>query len=146
MTKQLERIYLLNVLLYIPTLESITKFTQINKKCKEVSEMVRLYTPKIKIDEEYKHKIYNKIIPKDLLTIYPTIETIECNNKQLVKPELRELFQQVKIIKLKIEFDTPMYEIEKLPIEIREKVVYCDAVYILKKSEVKSIPNLLYVS
>ena len=43
--KQLERIYLLNVLLYIPTIESIKKFIQINKKCQEVSEMVRIYTP-----------------------------------------------------------------------------------------------------
>ena len=40
MTKQLEKVYLLNVLLYIDSIESVKKFIQINKKCQEVSTMV----------------------------------------------------------------------------------------------------------
>ena len=44
MSVKLERIYLLNVLLYIDSLESVKKFITINKKCQEVSTMLRLYT------------------------------------------------------------------------------------------------------
>ena len=75
---QLERVFLLNVLIYIPTIESIKKFIQINKKCQEVSTMVRTFTPKHRRDFHYQQKLQKtKIIPKNLFTIYPTIETIE---------------------------------------------------------------------
>ena len=99
----LERVYLLNILIYLPSLESIKKFICINKKCKEVSEMVRIYSPKFRTDENYQYGIKNLIIPKNLLTLYPTIETIECTSKQLVRPQFQQLFEHVKIIRLTID-------------------------------------------
>ena len=41
---QLEKIYLLNVLIYINELYTTRNFIEINKKCREVGFMLRIYT------------------------------------------------------------------------------------------------------
>ena len=120
---QLERIYFLNVLIYLPSVESIKKFILINKKCKEVSEMVRIYSVKHRTDQHYIQEFFTTIIPQNLLTIYPTVETIECTYKELLNPDLEDIFTQVKLIKLKLGYDNLIESIEEVPIEIREKVI-----------------------
>ena len=50
-----------------------------------------------------------------------------------------DIFEKVKLIKLKMDWFSSFREIENVPLAIREKVVYCDAVYRLEESEVKSI-------
>ena len=77
MTK-LEKVLLLNVLLYIDSIESVKKFIQINSKCQEVSEMVRLYTPRRMKDTDSQEE---KIIPENVFTLFPKIETIRCDEK-----------------------------------------------------------------
>ena len=54
MSVKLEKVYLLNVLLYIDSLESVKKFICINKKCQEVSTMLRLYTKRRPKDSDPK--------------------------------------------------------------------------------------------
>ena len=75
---QLEKIYLLNVLLYIDTVESIKKFIMINKKCDDVRKMVRLFQMKYPSDEYRKYQISMKIIPNNIflngvIEYYPDI-------------------------------------------------------------------------
>ena len=75
---QLERVYLLNVLLYVDSLESVKKFIQINKKCLEVSTMVRMYTKRRVKDYDFKEEV---TIPENLFTIFPKIETVRCDER-----------------------------------------------------------------
>ena len=116
MSCRLERVFLLNVLLYVDDLISVKNFLIINKKCQEVGMMLRLYSKRFKCHKEKlvlksqlkKNEIteyvfnINKIIPKNLFTLFPTIETIECDYNDLFKKELSDLFDQVKVIDLKI--------------------------------------------
>ena len=124
MSKQLEKVYLLNVLLYIDSLESVKKFITINKKCKEVSTMLRLYTKRRRCDYDLS---YEKIIPYNLFTIFPTIQTIVCDEIEL--REYSEIMKRVTFIHLHIrsgndsglrhkdlKFD------KEIPLEIRKKV------------------------
>ena len=62
--------------------------------------MVRIFTPKHRTDNQYQWKFEQKIIPQNLFTIYPTNETIECTNKQLLNPYLQEFtsLKEVSII------------------------------------------------
>ena len=89
--KQLERVYLLNVLLYIPTLETIKKFIQINKKCHEVSTMVRMYTKRRVRDSDFKEEA---TIPENLFTIFPMIQTVRCDERDLI--EHQEILEEIK--------------------------------------------------
>ena len=90
--------------------------------------MVRTFTPKHRRDFHYQQKLQKtKIIPKNLFTIYPTIETIECSSEDLVIIAFEKIFKHVKIIKLKMEENAGMEEIDMLSNSIRDKVVSCDA-------------------
>ena len=100
MTK-LEKIYLLNVLLYVDSLESVKKFIEINSKCQEVSTMVRLYTKRRENDSDDPKDFKKKIIPKNLFTIFPKTETIECKVDDLMK--YPEIMEKVTYIRLKEE-------------------------------------------
>ena len=40
---QLEKVYLLNVLLYLDDIETIETFISVNKKCQEVTEMIHYF-------------------------------------------------------------------------------------------------------
>ena len=100
---QLEKIFLLNVLLYVDSLESVKKFIEINKKCQEVSTMVRLYTKRRKNDSDNPQNNANRIIPKNLFTIFPKNQTIECNEKDL--DDYPEIMEKVTFIRLKQDHD-----------------------------------------
>ena len=78
---QLEKIYLLNVLIYINEIHSTRRFLEINKKCREVGNMLRIYVEKKTYDQKNYHLPvnYNMFIPIDVYDLFPTIETIECN-------------------------------------------------------------------
>ena len=126
MTKQLEKVYLLNVLLYIDSLESVKTFISINKKCHEVSTMLRLYTKKRRIDLDFPHET---IIPQNLFKIFPTIETIECDEIDLLQQP--EIMKNVTFINLNISSKDDWkiqrkrrekHVIERIPKEIREKI------------------------
>ena len=82
MKTQLEKVYLLNVLLYIDSLESVKKFITINKKCQEVSTSLRLYTKRRRSDYDFEHE---RIIPYNLFTIFPKTEIIHCDEKDLIQ-------------------------------------------------------------
>ena len=84
MTKQLEKEYLLNILFYIDSLESIKTFISVNKKCQEVTEMLKFYTKRRKFNNNFEEK-EQMIIPQNLFTLFPKIETIECNENDLIK-------------------------------------------------------------
>ena len=92
MTKQLEKIYLLNVLLYIDSIESVKTFISINKKCQEVSTMLRLYTKRRPTDSSPSSI---KIIPNNLLTLFPKIQTIECSDNDII--EQKEIINKIEI-------------------------------------------------
>ena len=101
--KQLEKVYLLNVLLYIDSLESIKKFILINKKCEDVSRMLRLYTPRRDKDSDSKD---HKIIPRNLFTLFPMIETIQCDEYQMSSFQYRNKMENITFIDLDItDFD-----------------------------------------
>ena len=124
MSVQLERIYLLNVLLYIDSLESVKKFISINKKCQEVSTMLRLYTKRRRNDIDFSHE---KIIPRNLFTLFPMIQTIQCNDNDLL--HYSEIMKQVTFIHLTIERNTTngmkqkrIKIDQKIPLSIRNKV------------------------
>ena len=74
----LEKIYLANVILYIPSIEDIIKIKFINKKCLDSTNIIRIYEKRPKYFNENK-----KIIPSNLFEIFPNIETIECNYNDL---------------------------------------------------------------
>ena len=44
--KQMERVYLLNVLTYINEIKTTRTFLEINHKCREVGQMLRIYSMK----------------------------------------------------------------------------------------------------
>ena len=114
---QLEKIYLLNVLLYVQSNETIRKFRLINKKCLETTHMMRIYWKKTIKD-------YSKQtnIPKDIFTLYPTIETIICNIEDLIDVNKRELFEKIQLIRL-ISINSHLGEVSKsISLEIRNKV------------------------
>ena len=114
MSVQLEKVYLLNVLLYIDSLESVKKFITINKKCQEVSTMLRLYTKRRKYDSDSKEN--EKIIPKNLFTLFPMIQTIECDCYDISNNE--EIMKNVTFIDL----TSRSWRDEEIEEEIREKV------------------------
>ena len=81
MTKKLEAIYLTNVLLYIDSFESVYKFIQINKKCTEASEMIRMFTKRRVNDCDKKE---NRVFPNNVLEIFPTTQTVECTLEDVI--------------------------------------------------------------
>ena len=93
MSVQLEKVFLLNVLLYIDSLESIKKFISINKKCHEVITMLRLYTKRRKSnnDNEKRKRENDKkkcsIQNKKKIAIKTTriaIEMLPLNSEQII--------------------------------------------------------------
>ena len=48
---KLERVYLLNVLIYINEIYSTRRFLEINKKCREVGNMLRIYSAKVSYNQ-----------------------------------------------------------------------------------------------
>ena len=99
---QLEKVFLLNALLYVDSIESVKKFIKINTKCQEVSTMVRLYTKRKRRDSDDPNMIYEKkMIPRNLFAIFPKIETIECDFNDLIN--YPEIMEKVAIIRLKEE-------------------------------------------
>ena len=118
MSVKLERIYLLNVLLYIDSLESVKKFITINKKCQEVSTMLRLYTKRRKYDSDFDHE---KMIPKNLFTLFPMIQTIQCDYYDIL--DNKEIMENVTFINLNGTRWFNEKEIEKeIEKEMRNKV------------------------
>ena len=79
----MERVYLLNVLIYININEINTTrtFLEINHKCREVGQMLRIYTKKrtliFKPNGQFIHP--DPFIPRDIYDLFPSIETIECD-------------------------------------------------------------------
>ena len=117
--KQLERVYLLNVLLYIDSLESVKKFIQINKKCQEVSTMIRMYTKRRVRDDDFKEEA---TIPQNLFTIFPMIETIRCDERDLI--DFQNVLDQTTFIELDANTYNEMdsYKRNNIPLRNREKV------------------------
>ena len=95
--KQLEKVYLLNVLIYIHEIHSFRKFLEINHKCREVGLMLRILSPKRSYIKTNKMK-YNQrksYIPHDIYELFPTIETIECNYEELLDETKTKIFEKV---------------------------------------------------
>ena len=153
---RLEKIFLLNVLLYVDSLESIKKFIEINKKCQEVSTMVRLYTKRREKDSDDSTDYENKVIPKNLFTIFPKIETIECDLDDLNKHP--EIMEKTTFIRLKQEKryhendsemsgieesdnDSSIHKINEISNEIKNKVV---SIICHKFSDIPSLDNFIY--
>ena len=76
-SKQMEKIYLLNVLLYIDSIESVKKFISINKKCQEVSTMLRLYTKWREKDRDFQEEKYTLKGHVYIVDAYGTFEQNE---------------------------------------------------------------------
>ena len=111
--KSLEAIYLANVILYFKTIEDIKTFISINKKCQNATQIIRLYTKRKQTNEDTK-----EIIPKNLFTLFPKVETIECNYNDIF--DNMRIMKRIRNIRL---FDLQFQKMEKIPIDIREKVV-----------------------
>ena len=101
--KQLERVYLLNVLIYIHEIHSFKKFPEINKKCLEVCEMLRIYTKKnwYNISDSSKTMKQIRVIDSNMYNLFPNIETIECDFEDLFDNQKRNIFNKVKKIRVK---------------------------------------------
>ena len=93
---RLEKIYLANVLLYLESIEDIITFKMINKKCLDVSFMIRYFEQKRRYHKDNKNTC---IIPTYLLDCLPSIETIQLKSKHQ-NPEIIKLLRQIKQIKL----------------------------------------------
>ena len=121
---QLEKVYLLNVLIYINEIDTTRKFLEINHKCKEVSEMLRIFTAKNCYDQtkymSLKHK--HPYIPKDIYHLFPTVETIECEYDDLIDENNIEIFEKIKKIRVKIEGTHSETEIKIENKSIRNKI------------------------
>ena len=103
--KQLERVYLLNVLIYIHEIHSFRKFLEINKKCREVGLMLRIFKAKRCYDNTKNliHVREDAYIPHDIFDLFPTIETIECNYEELFDITKSLIFDRVD--KLRVTFN-----------------------------------------
>ena len=88
---KLEKIYLANVLLYIDNIQDIITFKTINKKCMDVSLMIRYFDQKKRYHQDHKNSC---IIPSFLLDCLPSIETIQLKSKQTKQPNLNKVFNK----------------------------------------------------
>ena len=104
---QLQPIYLTNVALYINSIDTMKRFIEINKKCFEVSLMLRLYTKRKKHENDSKQNY----IPSNLLTLFPKIETIECSLNDIIQHN--EIIQHIKQIKMVDGLYDPLINTEK---------------------------------
>ena len=94
--RQLEKIYLANVLLYIDNIQDIVTFKMINKKCMDVSLMIRYFDQKKRTSQDNKNSCF---VPPFLLDCLPSIETIQLKSKQ-TNTQIIQLLQHIKQIKL----------------------------------------------
>ena len=62
----LEPIYLANILLYLPTFETIKKFIQISKNCLESSKIIRFYSQKFNEEKEIEIQKQTKLFQNEL--------------------------------------------------------------------------------
>ena len=83
---KLQPVYLCNVLLYVNKLDSVKNFIEVSKNCLEASQIMKLYT------KRGEGKYGDKIIPKNLYTLFPNIQTIECNFDDLQDENNQEIF------------------------------------------------------
>ena len=104
---KLSPIYLANVVLYLPTIESIIKFKMISKKCQEATLMIRLFSQRYEKEIEYKSReleernkfsIFTITIPLNLFDIFPKIETIICDSEDI--HQFNPIIEKVKQIHL----------------------------------------------
>ena len=131
MKKQLEKVYLLNVLLYLDDIETIETFISVNKKCQEVTEMIHYFDvkkPKTEKNNEnnYRRPKLIKIIPENLFVLFPKIETICCNLNDVLNHQ--QIMEEIEFIELDIKTeynddnDTIQKTINSIPENIRNKV------------------------
>ena len=108
--RQLEKVYLLNVLIYINEVNSTRRFLEINHKCREVGMMLRIYTMKKPFTTTKSLYCLKQMscIPRDIYSLFPRIETIECSITNLYDPTKRHIFEKVKKIRVLISSDDEM--------------------------------------
>ena len=126
---QLEKVYLLNVLIYINEIHSLRKFLFINHKTQEVSLMLRISTEKKCYDAtQYWYYIHqNPYIPNNLYELFPTIETIECKYEELLDKSKEQIFEKVKKIRItigSIKASIPRFDYQSIKNTIMNKIEY----------------------
>lgn len=121
---KLEKIYLLNVLLYVNETESMRNFIEINKKCREVGCMMRLYTPKksFERDENNQFKHPKPFIQRDIYKLFSKVETIECTMNDLIDAKKQTILNKAKIIRLSIDQSFNASEFPEKAKKLFEKV------------------------
>ena len=99
---QLEKVYLLNVLLYIDEVHSTRNFLEINKKCREVGMMLRFYKSKKSNDKTECMTLVNKypFIQKDIYDLFPTVETIECDYEDVFNGRKDSILKKAKKLRV----------------------------------------------
>ncbi|ELP86062.1 hypothetical protein EIN_327090 [Entamoeba invadens IP1] len=92
---KLERVYLMNVTLYVNTVDSLKTFEQVNKKCFEclqslfINPLINLEIETFVLFKEPREALYSSIF-KFIIKAFPKIETLQCydymlgNNDKLV--------------------------------------------------------------
>ena len=100
--KQLERVYLLNVLIYIKDIDSTRRFLEINHKCREVGHMLRIYTMKQSFDlSQTGYCVYTyPFIPTDIYDLFPKVETIECYDVDIFDASKEMVFNKATKIRI----------------------------------------------
>ena len=125
MSRKLEPVYLTNVLLYIESIETITTFISVSKRCKEASLILKYYSKRFEMNQNENPMM--KIIPMNLYDMFPNIQTIRCNYIDLQKKEHQEIFNTCHRIELDINNLLTDEQIciksETISQSIREKVV-----------------------
>ena len=111
---QLEKIYLLNVMIYIHELHTLRQFLEINHKCREVGLMLRIFTARKNYLPEKGTSVMSldPFVPKDTYDLFPSIETIECNFKELFKDSTKKIFDKVK--KIRVSYNVTTDEMKEI--------------------------------
>ncbi|ELP88597.1 hypothetical protein EIN_323240 [Entamoeba invadens IP1] len=126
MVGNLEEFFLMNVVLYIDTFNSLLTFSTINKKCKRAMERLQINPLVVEKTREVYHNHYDVYLShhyaKDMLKLFSNIKTLYLPSYRIEVPE--SVFGHIEFIKVvnmndreyEIEDDTRLNDYSKFPI------------------------------
>ncbi|ELP89966.1 hypothetical protein EIN_301550 [Entamoeba invadens IP1] len=100
---KLERVYLMNVTLYVNTVDSLKTFEQVNKKCFEcfqslfINPLINLEIETFALFKEPREALYSSIF-NFIINAFPKIETLQCYDYMLGNDD--KLVYKVKKIRI----------------------------------------------